>query len=140
MVLVAGGRRGTCPWGICTAYVHLNSWEFLNLSDEELSWKKFDNSHPLPFKLYFFSLVSSTRGPLAIGGYNHEDGIQSRKILRLDCGSLDDISKCSWKEEHEMELKVGRHGHVVIPLGDAFAHEICSSDCRNVTGCDMTYR
>ena len=141
VVLVAGGRRGTCPLGIfCTAYIHLNSWEFLNLSDKELSWKKFDNYHPLPFKLYYFSLVSSTRGPLAIGGYNHEDGIQSRKILRLDCGSLDDISQCTWRDEHEIKLKDGRHGHVVIPLGDAFAHEICSTDCRNVTDCDMTYR
>ena len=139
VVLVAGGRRGTCPLGICTAYVNLNSWEFLNLSDEELSWKKFDNSHPLPFKLYYFSLVSSTRGPLAIGGYNHEDGIQSRKILRLDCGSLDDISQCDWKEE-EMTLEVGRYGHVVIPLGDAFAHEICSTDCRNVNNCNLTSR
>ena len=27
-----------------------------------------------------------------------------------------------------MTLEVGRHGHVVIPLGDAFAHEICSTD------------
>ena len=138
VVLVAGGRRGTCPVGICASYVHLNSWEFLNLSDKELSWKH--NNNDLPFKLYFFSLVSSTRGPLAIGGYNHEDGIQSRKILRLDCGSLDDISQCDWKEEEEMTLEVGRHGHVVIPLGDAFAHEICSTDCRNVTDCDMTYR
>ena len=131
VVIVAGGRYHSYGH----RYYDLETWEFLNLSDKNLKWEYFDLSHPLPVKLHYFSLVSSTHGPLAIGGYK-----ESRKILRLDCGSLDDISKCSWKEEHEMELKVGRHGHVVIPLGDAFAHEICSTDCRNVTDCDMTYR
>ena len=134
VVIVAGGQYHS-PFGI-----QLNSWEFLNLSDETLSWKNFDPYHSLPFKLYYFSLVNSTLGPLAIGGYNQEDDIPSREILRLDCDSSpDDISKCTWTKL-EMELEVGRYGHVVIPLGDAFAHEICSTDCTKVKGCNMTNR
>ena len=142
MVIVAGGRYSTCNWWTlgCTTYIHLNSWEFLNLSDEKLSWKNFDLKKSLPFRLCYFSLVNSTLGPLAIGGYNQETGSNSREILRLDCDSSpDDISKCTWTKL-EMELEVGRYGHVVIPLGDAFAHEICSTDCRNVKGCNMTNR
>ena len=135
VVIVAGGRYS--KW---STYIHLNSWEFLNLSDEKLSWKNFDLKKSLPFRLCYFSLVNSTLGPLAIGGYNPETGSNSREILRLDCDSSpDDISKCTWTKL-EMELEVGRYGHVVIPLGDAFAHEICSTDCRNVKGCNMTNR
>ena len=148
VVIVAGGRYSTCNWYTfgCTtySYTHSNSWEFLNLSDTELSWKNFDRHHPiqtsLPFRLFYFSLVTSTLGPLAIGGLNQETGSNSREILRLDCDSSpDDISKCTWKKL-EMELEVGRYGHVVIPLGDAFAHEICSTNCTKVPGCNMTNR
>ena len=69
-----------------------------------------------------FSLVSTSQGILAVGGNDPSsyDRTNSRfnyrkKILQMKCPEDQEVSGCYW-DEFSQTMKVGRYGHVVIPL------------------------
>ena len=79
----------------------------------------------------YVSLVSSSIGPLTIGGYlDLTESIIHTNVSHLNCAnSNEDLSvDCTWKT---LPIPL-EHAHLAIPLGDAFAHELCGSDCPKI--------
>ena len=77
----------------------------------------------LPVSMKDFSLVSTTQGLLAVGGYDDTYKRNKDEILKLKCQDNQDISTCKW-EEYSQKLEVARNSHVVIPLPASY--EICN--------------
>ena len=73
--------------------------------------------------MYGFGMVYTHRGLMTIGG---DDGGYLSDMTYLDCSGSSDVSTCSW-EEFGQRLEVARSRHVVIPLGDSYAHDICDT-------------
>jgi len=93
---------------------YLDSTEFLAFDQPNPTWT---DGPKLPRKLNGLSLVETSEGIFAIGGF---DGQMLRKeILKLDCPG-DKIENCEWKEQ-EQELEIGRSVHVAIPLPSSFS-------------------
>ena len=82
----------------------------------------------LPVTLLAFTMVNTIIGPMVIGGEKVLGGFASSQIFNLVCsGSGTDVrSSCYWRK-FDQELQVARSVHVVIPLGDSFAHKMCNS-------------
>ena len=88
-------------------------------------------SGPLfPVKVYCcLRVVNTIIGPMAIGGQKDSvDGPKIPYIFNLVCsGSGMDIkSSCYWRKL-DQSLHFSRGSHVVIPLGDSFAHKMCNT-------------
>ena len=81
----------------------------------------------LPEKMTTLTVVDTVIGPMVIGGLK-EDFSTSPYMFNLVCyGSGTDMrSSCYWRKL-DQELRVPRSHHVVIPLGDSFAHKMCST-------------
>ena len=77
----------------------------------------------LPVLMKDFSLVSTTQGLLAVGGYDDTYGRINDEILKLKCQDDKDISTCKW-EAYSKKLDVGGR-HVVISLPASY--EICNN-------------
>ena len=82
----------------------------------------------LPVTLLAFTMVNTVIGPMVIGGEKVLGDSATSHIFNLVCsGSGADIrSSCYWRK-FDQELQVPRSVHVVIPLGDSFAHQMCHS-------------
>ena len=78
----------------------------------------------LPVSMKDFSLVSTTQGLLAVGGYDDTYKRNKDEILKLKCQDDEDLSTCIW-EEYSKKLDVARFHHVVIPLPASY--EICNN-------------
>ena len=70
-----------------------------------------------------FSLVSTSQGVMAVGGFDYTNLRNKDEILILKCQDDKDISTCKW-EEYWKKLEVARNSHVVIPLPASY--EICN--------------
>ena len=70
-----------------------------------------------------FSLVSTSKGVMAVGGFDYTNLGNKDEILIMKCQDDKDISTCKW-EEYWKKLKVARNSHVVIPLPASY--EICN--------------
>ena len=77
----------------------------------------------LQAKIKAFSLVSTSQGLIAVGGWDHTNKRNKDEILILKCKDNQDISTCKW-EEYSQKLEVARNSHVVIPLPASY--EICN--------------
>ena len=77
----------------------------------------------LQAKIKAFSLVSTSQGLIAVGGWDHTNKRNKDEILKLKCQDGEDISTCKW-EEYSQKLEVARNSHVVIPLPASY--EICN--------------
>ena len=62
-----------------------------------------------------FPLVSTSKGILAVGGYDWTNERNKNGIIQLNCPEGQEVSDCHW-DEFPQKLQVGRHYHVVIPL------------------------
>ena len=74
-------------------------------------------------KIKAFSLVSTSQGLIAVGGWDDTNKRNKDEILKLKCQDNQDISTCKW-EEYSQKLEVARNSHVVIPLPASY--EICN--------------
>ena len=70
-----------------------------------------------------FSLVSTSKGVMAVGGFDYTNLRNKDEILIMKCQGDKDISTCKW-EEYWKKLEVARNSHVVIPLPASY--EICN--------------
>ena len=70
-----------------------------------------------------FSLVSTSKGVMAVGGFDYTNLRNKDEILNLNCEDGEDISECKWVE-YPKKLDMARYRHVVIPL--LTSYEICS--------------
>ena len=62
-----------------------------------------------------FSLVSTSKGILAVGGWQSYPPKWRNEILQLKCPEGREVSDCYW-DEFPQKLEFGRYKHVVIPL------------------------
>ena len=62
-----------------------------------------------------FPLVSTSKGILAVGGWDFTNGRYKNEILQMKCPEGQDVSDCYWSE-FPQKLQVRRSNHVVIPL------------------------
>merc|ERR1712018_11843 len=86
-----------------------DSTEFVEFSTFHATWHY---GPRLPRGLHGLTLVETTEGVLAIGGWDEE--LNSRKeIYKLICPD-DQIENCHWQKQ-EQELEVGRSWHVSTP-------------------------
>ena len=75
-------------------------------------------------KIKAFSLVSTSQGLIAVGGWDDTNKRNKDEILKLKCQDDEDLSTCIW-EEYSKKLDVARFHHVVIPLPASY--EICNN-------------
>jgi len=94
----------------------LDSTEMIDMDQESPSWTE---GPKLPRKLRFLTLVETSQGTYAMGGWN---GRNSRtEVLQLDCPG-DQISSCQWKEVGNLQF--ARYNHVSIPVPESY--DICN--------------
>merc|ERR1711860_344161 len=95
----------------------LDSTEWIDLKEESPTWTE---GPKLPRGLYGLTLVQTTQGTYALGGY---DGSNFRsEVLHLDCPG-NQIQSCQWQEMSE-KLEVGRYRHVSLSLPESY--DICN--------------
>merc|ERR1711953_863516 len=93
-----------------------DSTEMIDMDQESPSWTE---GPKLPRKLRFLTLVETSQGTYAMGGWN---GRNSRtEVLQLDCPG-DQISSCQWKEVGNLQF--ARFNHVSFALPESF--DVCS--------------
>ena len=71
-----------------------------------------------------FPLVSTSKGILAVGGYDYTTQKSTNQIRQLKCPEGKEVSDCYWKD-FPQKLKFAREGHVVIPLPASY--ELCNN-------------
>ena len=71
-----------------------------------------------------FPLVSTAKGILAVGGWDHTNSRRKNKILQLICPGSQQVSDCYWNE-FPQKLEFARWGHVAIPLPASY--ELCNN-------------
>ena len=67
----------------------------------------------MPVKMYDFPLVSTSKGILAVGGWDYTNERPKNEINQLKCP--EGHCYCYW-DEFPQKLQFGRRDHVVIPL------------------------
>merc|ERR1719231_2042954 len=88
---------------------YFDSTEWIDLEEESPTWTE---GPKLPRGLVDYTLVETTQGTYALGGY---DGSNDRsEVLHLVC-PVDQIQSCQWQEMPE-KLEVGRFDHVSLSL------------------------
>merc|ERR1712062_71608 len=102
--IVAGG------WG------PLDSTEWIDLDQESPTWTE---GPKLPEELTGLTVVDTSQGTYALGGYGYRYGYQ---VLKLDCPA-NQIQSCQWQEMPE-KLEGGRHYHVSLSLPESY--DICN--------------
>jgi len=118
-------QHGTKSYGIVSGGRYsdglLDSTEIIELDQESPTWTE---GPKLPRKLAFLTLVQTSQGIYAMGGWNGGNYADNSRteVLQLDCPG-DQISSCQWLEMPE-KLDFARSGHVSIPLPDSY--EICN--------------
>jgi len=95
---------------------YLDSTEWIDLDKDSPTWTE---GPKLPRGLYGFTLVESTQGTYALGGY---DSNARSEVLKLDCPG-NQIQSCQWQEMPE-KLEVGRSYHVSLSLPESY--DICN--------------
>merc|ERR1712062_310343 len=113
-------QHGTKSFGIVAGGYksgdYLDSSEMIELDQESPSWTE---GPKLPRKLRFLTLVQTSQGTYAMGGWN---GRNSRtEVLQLDCPG-DQISSCQWKEVGNLQF--ARYLQVSIPIPEYY--DICN--------------
>ena len=76
--------------------------------------------------LYDHKMISTKRGPLAVGG--NSAGGQSKKMYLLSCKEANIPSACRW-EELPHQLAIGRGNPVPIPLPDSWLQQTETGIC-----------
>merc|ERR1711860_203376 len=112
------GRKnfGIVNGGGCDGKV-LGSTEWIALEEDSPTWTE---GPKLPRGLYGLTLVKSTQGTYALGGF---DGSNFRaEVLNLDCPG-NQIQSCQWQEMPE-KLEVDRYQHVSLSLPESY--DICN--------------
>merc|ERR1711860_49011 len=97
---------------------YLDSTEWNDLEEDSPTWTE---GPKLPRGLESPTLVESTQGTYAMGGYDDDYNSRS-EVLHLDC-SGDQIQSCQWQEMPE-KLEVGRNDHVSLYLPESY--DICN--------------
>merc|ERR1712004_472435 len=95
----------------------LDSTEMIDFDEDSPTWTE---GPKLPRGLEGLTLVESTQGTYALGGYDDNDSNDSgsiSEVLQLDCPG-DQIEGCHWTEIPE-KLEFARSYHVTIPLADS---------------------
>merc|ERR1712004_519577 len=94
----------------------LDSTEWIDLEEDSATWTE---GPKLPRGLWGHTLVESTQGTYALGGY---DGSNNRsEVFQLDCPG-NQIQSCQWQEMPE-KLEFGRVHHVSLSLPESY--DIC---------------
>merc|ERR1711860_269054 len=106
--IVAGG------WGNSGK---LDSTEWIDLEEDSPTWTE---GPKLPRGLSGHTLVETTQGTYALGGYGGYDF--RAEVLHLVC-PVDQIQSCQWQEMPE-KLEVGRKDHVSLSLPESY--DICN--------------
>ena len=82
-------------------------------------------------ELAHLQLINTVDGLLAIGGHSvhqchdpHKNSTDAIYYLSCSYVTNDLKSSCKWME-HKKSLSVPRHQHLVIPLTDSFAQNLC---------------
>merc|ERR1711860_417967 len=99
-------------------YWFLDSTEWIDLEEDSPTWTE---GPKLPRRLQGLTLVESTQGTYALGGYGGYSYSRS-EVLKLDCPG-DQIQSCQWQEITE-KLEVGRSYHVSLSLPESY--DICN--------------
>merc|ERR1711860_15272 len=107
--IVAGG------WGNSGK---LDSTEWIDLEEDSPTWTE---GPKLPRGLVGPTLIETTQGTYALGGWDEEDNERS-EVLKLDCPG-NQIQSCQWQEMPD-KLEVGRIGHVSLSLPESY--DICN--------------
>merc|ERR1711860_3979 len=103
--IVAGGFGG------------FDSTEWIDLEEDSPTWTE---GPKLPRGLAGHTLVETTQGTYALGGYGGYDF--RAEVLHLVC-PVDQIQSCQWQEMPE-KLEVGRKDHVSLSLPESY--DICN--------------
>ena len=69
----------------------------------------------MPAQIGWFPLVSTSKGILAVGGYDSTHDRYKNEIIQLKCQEGQEVSDCNWGE-FPQKLEIARDSHVVIPL------------------------
>jgi len=104
--IVSGGKN----WGM------FDSTEMIHFDQESPTWTE---GPKLPRKLLYLTLVQTSQGTYAMGGFD-EDYNARNEVLQLDCPG-DQISSCQWKQVGNLQFS--RYKHVSIALPESY--DIC---------------
>jgi len=108
-------QHGTKSFGIVAGGYERDSTEIIELDQESPEWTE---GPKLPRKLDDLTLVQTTQGTYAMGGW---DGSNHRnEVLQLDCPG-EQISSCQWKQVGNLQF--ARSSHVSIALPESY--DIC---------------
>merc|ERR1712062_206808 len=91
----------------------LDSTEIIELDQERTEGPK------LPRKLAYLTLVQTSQGTYAMGGWD-KDNNDRNEVFQLDCPG-DQISSCLWNQVGNLQF--ARAHHVSIALPDSY--DIC---------------
>merc|ERR1711860_459670 len=109
-------QLGRKTFGVVAGGYLEDSTEWIDLKEDSATWTE---GPKLPRGLIGHTLVESTQGTYALGGY---DGSNRRsEVLKLDCPG-NQIQSCQWQEMPE-KLEVGRKYHVSLSLPESY--DIC---------------
>ena len=84
-------------------------------------------SLPVKIALKDFPIVSTSKGILAVGGWDYEPegGLIIRdEIIQIKCNEGQGIEDCKWVE-YPNKLQRGRWNHLAIPLPASY--EVCNN-------------
>merc|ERR1711860_260074 len=110
-------QLGRKTFGVVAGGQYLASTEWIDLEEDSPTWTE---GPKLPRGLYGLTLVKSTQGTYALGGF---DGSNFRaEVLNLDCPG-NQIQSCQWQEMPE-KLEVRRSSHVSLSLPESY--DICN--------------
>merc|ERR1711860_450582 len=110
-------QLGRKNFGVVAGGQYLDSTELIDLEEESPTWTE---GPKLPRGLLYLTLVETTQGTYALGGY---DGSNFRsEVLKLNCPG-NQIQSCQWQEMPE-KLEVERGGHVSLSLPESY--DICN--------------
>merc|ERR1711860_379474 len=110
-------QLGRKTFGVVAGGYLEDSTEWIDLEEDSPTWTE---GPKLPRGLAGLTLVESTQGTYALGGY---DGSNRRsEVLKLD-GPGNQIQSCQWQEMPE-KLEVERSWHVALSLPESY--DICN--------------
>merc|ERR1712047_233865 len=110
-------QLGRKTFGIVAGGLVRDSTEWIDLEEDSPTWTE---GPKLPRGLFYLTLVETTQGTYALGGF---DGSNFRaEVLHLDCPG-NQIQSCQWQEMPE-KLEVDRYQHVSLSLPESY--DICN--------------